>query len=379
MPYGLPSALQGPLFTLYGTQFPKSRSFIMLVAVLMLVSVWLLLTRTRIGLVIQAALKHPEMVEALGHNVPRVFMLVFGGGAALAGLAGVVGGNTYVTEPAMAASVGSIIFVVVVVGGMGSLAGAFLASLTTYMKDQPEIKKVYLLNQNYAHGQQVSKFAKDNLKTKRPDVQIVGDDLHPLAQVRDFSPYIAKIKASGADTVITGNWGSDLALLIKAANDSGLNVKFYTYYAVTTGTPTAMGAASDGKVYQVGYAHYNMGGDMQKYADDFKKKFNDDLYTTDIYTVFQALTEAFVKTKSTDPVKVAAAMEGMKFKSFNGEIELRKTDHQAQQGLYIAKWEKASAKYPYSPENTGYTLVPVKYYDAYVASTPTSCQMKRPG
>ena len=129
VPYGLPEALQGPLFSLYGTQFPKSRSFIMLVAMLMLVSVWLLLTRTRIGLVIQAALKHPDMVEALGHNVPRVFMLVFGGGAALAGLAGVIGGNTYVTEPAMAGSVGTIIFVVVVVGGMGSLAGAFLASL----------------------------------------------------------------------------------------------------------------------------------------------------------------------------------------------------------------------------------------------------------
>lgn len=129
VPYGLPEQLQGPLFSLYGTQFPKSRSFVMLVALLMLVSVWLLLTRTRIGLVIQAALKYPEMVEALGHNVPRVFMLVFGGGAALAGLAGVIGGNTYVTEPAMAASVGSIIFVVVVVGGMGSLAGAFIASL----------------------------------------------------------------------------------------------------------------------------------------------------------------------------------------------------------------------------------------------------------
>ena len=129
VPYGLPEQLQGPLFTIFGTQFPKSRSFIMLVALLMLVSVWLLLTRTRIGLVIQAALKYPDMVQALGHNVPRVFMLVFGGGCALAGLAGVIGGNTYVTEPAMAGSVGSIIFVVVVVGGMGSLAGAFLASL----------------------------------------------------------------------------------------------------------------------------------------------------------------------------------------------------------------------------------------------------------
>jgi len=109
--------------------FPATRGFLMLVALFMLVSLWLMLTRTRIGLVIQSALTHPEMVEALGHNVPRVLMLVFGAGAALAGLAGVIGGSTFVTEPAMAATVGSVIFVVVVVGGMGSLAGAFLASL----------------------------------------------------------------------------------------------------------------------------------------------------------------------------------------------------------------------------------------------------------
>src|SRR3989344_5915201 len=89
-----------------------------------------------------------------------------------------------------------------------------MEAMTTFMKDQKEIQKVYLINQNYAHGQQVSKYAKENLKRKRPDVQVVGDDLHPLAQVRDFAPYVAKIKASGADTVITGNWGSDLALLV---------------------------------------------------------------------------------------------------------------------------------------------------------------------
>ena len=115
--------------TVFGTNFPKSRAFIMFISLAMLAGIWLLLTRTRIGLVIQAALTHPEAAEALGHNVPRVFMLVFGGGAALAGLAGVVGGNTFITEPAMAGSVGAIIFVVVVVGGMGSLSGAFLASI----------------------------------------------------------------------------------------------------------------------------------------------------------------------------------------------------------------------------------------------------------
>ena len=125
-----PLSSAGPLFTLYGNASSRMyRGFMMLVAMLMLVAIWLLLTRTRIGLVIQAALTHPETVEALGHNVPRVFMLVFGGGAALAGLAGVIGGNAFVTEPGMAATVGSVIFVVVVVGGMGSLAGAFVASL----------------------------------------------------------------------------------------------------------------------------------------------------------------------------------------------------------------------------------------------------------
>ena len=129
VPYQIPARLDGPLFTIFSTAFPIYRGFMMLVALVMMASLWLLLTRTRIGLVIQAALTHPDTVEALGHNVPRVFMLVFGGGAALAALAGVIGGNAFVTEPAMAGQVGSIIFVVTVVGGMGSLAGAFVASL----------------------------------------------------------------------------------------------------------------------------------------------------------------------------------------------------------------------------------------------------------
>lgn len=129
VPYRIPPELDGPLFQVFTSTFPKYRAFMMLVSVLMLVAMYLTLTRTRIGLVIQAALTHPQMVEALGHNVQRVFMLVFAGGAALAGLAGVIGGNAFVTAPSMAASVGTIVFVVVVVGGMGSLGGAFVASL----------------------------------------------------------------------------------------------------------------------------------------------------------------------------------------------------------------------------------------------------------
>ncbi|OWY30722.1 branched-chain amino acid ABC transporter permease [Herbaspirillum robiniae] len=129
VPYRIPPSLEGTLFTLYSTSFPVYRGFMLLVAAAMLLAIWLVLRHTRIGLTIQAALTHPHMAEALGHNVPRVFMLVFGGGCALAALAGVIGGNAFVTEPGMAAGVGSIIFVVVVVGGLGSLAGAFIISL----------------------------------------------------------------------------------------------------------------------------------------------------------------------------------------------------------------------------------------------------------
>ncbi len=254
-----------------------------------------------------------------------------------------------------------------------------MEALTTFIKDQPDIKKVYLLNQNYTHGQQVVKYAKEMLKSKRPDIEIVGEDLHPLAQVRDFAPYIAKIKASGADTVITGNWGSDLSLLVKAANEGGYNGKFFTYYTGVTGTPSALGTGGAGRVFQVAYNHYNMGGQMGAWAAEFQKKYNDDFYTGSVIHILTMLGDAMAKAKSTDPVKVAAALEGLKSKSFNGEIEMRKADHQLQQPLYISVWQKTDAKNPYNVENTGMTLALVKEFPSYVSSTPTSCQMKRPG
>ena len=254
-----------------------------------------------------------------------------------------------------------------------------MEAMSSYMKDQKDIQKVYILGQNYSHGVQVAKYMKETLARKRPDIQIVGEDLHPLAQVRDFAPYIAKIKASGADSVVTGNWGSDLSLLVKAAYEGGYTGKFYTYYTGVTGTPAALGTKGEGKVYQIAYSHYNMGGQMDKWMTEFKAKYNDDFYTASILRVYEVLGAAMAKAKSTDPVKVAAAMEGIKVKTFNGEVEMRKADHQLQQPLYMTVWQKAGGKYPYSPENTGMTLVPVKEYPNYVSSTPTSCQMKRPG
>jgi branched-chain amino acid transport system permease protein len=129
MAYRVPHSLDFPLFTIYGANFPAYRGFMLLVSVGMLVATWLLLKKTRIGLVIQAALTHPQMASALGHNVPRVFTIVFAGGCLLAGLAGVIGGNYQTTEPGMADAMGPIVFVVVVFGGLGSLAGCFIASI----------------------------------------------------------------------------------------------------------------------------------------------------------------------------------------------------------------------------------------------------------
>jgi branched-chain amino acid transport system substrate-binding protein len=254
-----------------------------------------------------------------------------------------------------------------------------MEGLTTFMKDRPETKKVFLLNQNYSHGHQVAKYFKEGISRKRPDIQIVGEDLHPLGQVRDFAPYIAKIKASGADSVVTGNWGSDLQLFVKAANEGGFTGNFYTYYTSVTGTPTALGKTGEGRVFQIGNGHPRMGGEMDKWQDEYKAKLKDDFYTGQIINIYTTLSEAMAKAKSTEPIKVAAALSGMRTQSvFNGEIEVRKSDHQLQQALFITVWGKVDKKYNYSMENTGMTMIPVKQYPNFVSSTPTSCQMKRP-
>ena len=254
-----------------------------------------------------------------------------------------------------------------------------MEALTSFMKDQPSVKKVYLLNQNYSHGQQVARYFKEGMTRKRPDSTIVGEDLVPLGQVKDFAPYVAKIKQSGADTIVTGNWGADLTLLVKALNDAGMKIPMYTYYAAVSGTPTVLASGGEGEVYQISYAHSNYTGVMGKLTNEFQKKFGDDLYTFSIYNGLILMSDAMAKAKSIDPVKVAAAMSGLEIKGFNGDSSMRKSDHQMQQGLFISKWQKVDKKNPYSVEKTGYTFAPVKYIESYVASTPTSCQMKRPG
>jgi branched-chain amino acid transport system substrate-binding protein len=255
-----------------------------------------------------------------------------------------------------------------------------MEALTSFMAKRQEINKVYLINQDYAFGHSVERAAEEYLKRKRPDIQIVGKDRHPLAQVRDFAPYVAKIKAAGADTIITGNWGADLALMIKAAKDAGLDANFYTYYAGTTGVPTAMGAAGANRVKMVANWHPNdptvKGQDI---VDGFKKKFNDDYYTMQTHAALRMLGEGMKRAKSTEPLRVAHAMSGLKFTTLNGEVEMRASDHQLQQPVYIATWTKVDGKtVKFDQENTGFGWKTDQRLDAYVAAQPTSCQMKRP-
>jgi branched-chain amino acid transport system substrate-binding protein len=255
-----------------------------------------------------------------------------------------------------------------------------MEALTTFLAQDKSIHKVYLFDQDYSFGHAVSRAAREYLARKRPDIQIVGDDFHPLAKVTDFSPYVAKIKSSGADTVITGNWGSDLALLIKAAKDADLKANFYTYYAGTTGVPTAMGTAGEDRVYYVGYWNPNndkfVGGDI---ITGFKKQYHDDFYVMAAYSGVRMLADAINKSGSIEPLKVATAMEGAKVESLNGEITMRASDHQMEQPLYIAKWVKVDGKtVKFDQENQGLGWKTVSLQPEYVGAQPTTCQMKRP-
>ena len=254
-----------------------------------------------------------------------------------------------------------------------------MEAMTTYMKDDKSVQKVYIIGQNYSHGHQVAKFAKENLARKRPDVQVVGEDLHPIAQVKDFAPYVAKIKQSGADTVITGNWGNDMSLLFKAAKDAGLVVNWYTYYAGATGSPTALGDYGLGKVRYVYGAYPNLPGEAMDILKGFEAKYKgEDFSTAAAVSLYRVLGASIAKAKSTDPVKVAKAMEGLSLKIPSGEAQMRASDHQLQQTLYLASWAKADKKNPIAREGTGNTWVAEKVFEPYVASTPTTCQMKRP-
>ena len=259
-----------------------------------------------------------------------------------------------------------------------------MESLTTWMAQNKSIKKVYLINQDYSFGQAVRKAAREMLTRKRPDVEIVGDDLHPLGKVTDFSPYVAKMKQAGVDTVITGNWGQDMSLLIKAAKDAGLNADFYTYYAGGLGALPAMGESAIGHVKQITEWHENvLPSSIEKWTQDFKKKYKTDFYYLRVRTEMLMLAEAAKKAKSNEPKSVAYALEGLRLDTATGEVEMRKTDHQLIQPLYLSTVYKQASKggpkeVKYDIENTGLGFKTDAKLAASTSAQPTSCNMTRP-
>ena len=255
-----------------------------------------------------------------------------------------------------------------------------MEALTTYLTKRPDIKKVFLFNQNYAHGQQVSKASRSYLASKRPDVSIVGDDFIPIATVRDFSPYVAKIKASGADTVITSNWGSDLTLFFKAAKEGGLNLNFFTMNANNPGTPAEMGSWGDGKVGVIwNWGHNAPTPELEKTYLAYKAKYDEDFIFAAHWNSLSMLSQAIRKAKSAEPKKVAYALEGMSYKSPLGEVEMRKTDHQLLAPLFLGIWAKQGSKgVKYDAEKTGYGFRSEVVWDSFISAQPTSCQMSRP-
>jgi len=260
--------------------------------------------------------------------------------------------------------------------------GMKMQALTDHMAKEASLKKVYLINQDYSFGQAVSKSARAMLKEKRADIAIVGDDLHPLGKVKDFTPYVAKIKASGATAVVTGNWGNDLALLVKAGKEAGLDVDYYTFYAGAAGGVTVIGDAGIGRVKQITAWHSNINMQSARYAKAYRKRYPDapeDLYYSSLRRGMGMLVTAMDKAGSTDPRTVAVAFEDMRYMDDTGEIYMRGDNHQLLQALFVSTLVKAGSKgAALDVERTGLGFRTDTRIDASKTLLPTTCRMKRP-
>ncbi|HEY7758162.1 MAG TPA: branched-chain amino acid ABC transporter substrate-binding protein [Burkholderiales bacterium] len=258
-----------------------------------------------------------------------------------------------------------------------------MAALTDAIAASGKIKKVYLINQDYSFGQAVAKAAREMLGKKRPDIQIVGDDLHPLGKVKDFAPYVAKMKAAGADAVITGNWGNDMTLLVRASREAGFKPDFYTYYAGGLGSPPALGEAGIGHLKQVTQWHANIGNEkVARHYEAYRSKYKDakdDLYWTTQIQALEMLAKAMELAKSTDPVKVASALEGLKLEGDTGEVIMRADNHQLVQPLFISTYSKVNGKdVKYDIERTGNGFKTDRRIEGKDTMMSTSCKMERP-
>lgn len=263
-----------------------------------------------------------------------------------------------------------------------SAADSKLEALSNYMKEQEDINKIFLVNMDYSHGHFMSERMTELVDERLPQAEIVGDVMHPIGQVRDFSPYVSRIQQSGADTVVSGNWGNDISLLVRAIDSAGLDVNIYTLYGGGLGTPAAVGSRGVDILHQITEWHADVNVDegleeYERWFQEFKKRYPEiDWYYHRIYNQMHMLKAAIEEVGNAEDVDaIARALEGMEFKSPLGTITMRKKDHQLLQPLYISVMD-ANAKY--DADNSGVGWGTVAHIPVEQTTVETSCNMRRP-
>ena len=258
-----------------------------------------------------------------------------------------------------------------------------MAALMQVLQKDQQVHRMYLIGQDYSFGQAVLREAKRQLALQRPDITLVGEELHPVGRVKDFLPYATKIKASGADAVITGNWGNDLSLLIKAARDVGFEGKFYTFYGNALGAPAAIGMSGVGRVLAVADWLPNVPG---KASADFYRAFrerfpqpSDDYVHMRMQLMVESLVQAIEAAQSVSPIPVAKALERVQLQKFGQRGYMRASDHQFQQSLVVGLMDhQGEPGVPFDVEGSSYGFRVIKTLNPEQAQLPSQCQMQRP-
>lgn len=257
-----------------------------------------------------------------------------------------------------------------------------MTALMSVLKDDKALRSVYLIGQDYSFGQAVAREARRQLGLLRPDLQIVGDELHPMGRIKDFLPYAAKIRASGAHAVITGNFGNDLSLLVRAARDVGFEGKFYTFYGNALGAPSAIGEAGIGRVIAVADWLPNVqSAASETFYQSFRERFPkpaDDYVHMRMQLMLEALAQSIEAAGTTDPTTVAAQLERVSVSFASQSAAMRRSDHQFQQALVVGLMERqGSPGVKFDVEGSGYGFRVIKTLGAAQAELPSSCKMQR--
>lgn len=252
-------------------------------------------------------------------------------------------------------------------------------ALARYFADQSGLERVYLLNQNYAHGQQVSSYLQAALKRLAPQIRVVGDDLFTPFQDHDFAPHVNRAMALGAQALVTGNWASDLQSLVSCMIQEKSSTPLYAYYPSLPGVPETLAHAKRRfPVYQVASGHTSQPGPLRALAQAFRRETGEDLVVYAAYDGVSMLIHAMRFAESVDAARVAGRISGMLFNGFNGPVQVSPNDHQLQKGVYLSRWQEVSAEHPVSAGGTGFTFAPLRYFEAGQLLAPLQCQMRRP-